>query len=159
MIKQTWDDWFRVQTEDHAFQDVIDTLLNSAIFLYIGSILPWAEFGGGFFDIQPWRLVVLGIAIMLLRRLPWVVALVRHAKANLQSSILTPDTHNSIDGFRRFRRGKKAPLRASLDQSALARFFMFKLLWSTCLKNARGCERESHTYRHRRLLTGMKPIV
>jgi NhaP-type Na+/H+ or K+/H+ antiporter len=25
----TWDDWFRVQTEDHAFQDVIDQLINS----------------------------------------------------------------------------------------------------------------------------------
>jgi NhaP-type Na+/H+ or K+/H+ antiporter len=25
----TWDDWFRVQTEDHAFQDVIDQLLNT----------------------------------------------------------------------------------------------------------------------------------
>lgn len=25
----TWDDWFRVETEDHAFQDVIDQLLNS----------------------------------------------------------------------------------------------------------------------------------
>jgi NhaP-type Na+/H+ or K+/H+ antiporter len=73
----TWDDWFRVQTEDHAFQDVIDSLLNSAIFLYIGSILPWSEFGGDFFGIQPWRLVVLGITIMLLRRVPWVVALVR----------------------------------------------------------------------------------
>jgi NhaP-type Na+/H+ or K+/H+ antiporter len=25
----TWDDWFRVQSEDHSFQDVIDQLLNS----------------------------------------------------------------------------------------------------------------------------------
>jgi NhaP-type Na+/H+ or K+/H+ antiporter len=25
----TWDDWFRVQTEEHSFQDVIDQLLNS----------------------------------------------------------------------------------------------------------------------------------
>ncbi|KAJ9123801.1 hypothetical protein QFC24_003577 [Naganishia onofrii] len=73
----TWDDWFRVQTEDHAFQDVIDTLLNSAIFLYIGSILPWSDFGGGFYGIQPWRLVVLGISVMVLRRVPWVVALHR----------------------------------------------------------------------------------
>ena len=31
----TWDDWFRVQIEDHAFQDVIDQLLNtvSAVFI------------------------------------------------------------------------------------------------------------------------------
>ena len=25
----TWDDWFRVHSEDHSFQDVIDQLLNS----------------------------------------------------------------------------------------------------------------------------------
>ena len=25
----TWDDWFRLETEDHAFQDVIDQLLSS----------------------------------------------------------------------------------------------------------------------------------
>ncbi|KAK4688341.1 sodium/hydrogen antiporter, partial [Tremellales sp. Uapishka_1] len=71
----TWDDWFRVQTEDHAFQDVIDQLLASAIFLYIGAIMPWSEFGN-YASITPWRLVILGITVMLLRRLPWVVAMV-----------------------------------------------------------------------------------
>lgn len=30
----TWDDWFRVQSEDHSFQDVIDQLLNSVSLLY-----------------------------------------------------------------------------------------------------------------------------
>ncbi|ORX36017.1 Sodium/hydrogen exchanger family-domain-containing protein [Kockovaella imperatae] len=69
----TWDDWFRVETEDHAFQDVIDQLLNSAIFLYIGAILPWAQFSE--FNLTPWRLVVLGILVMICRRLPWVLAL------------------------------------------------------------------------------------
>jgi len=71
----TWDDWFRVQTEDTAFQDVIDTLLNTAIFLYIGSVLPWNQFGN-FWGITPWRLVVLGILVMLVRRVPWVIAMV-----------------------------------------------------------------------------------
>ncbi|WWC66335.1 uncharacterized protein I206_100236 [Kwoniella pini CBS 10737] len=71
----TWDDWFRLETEDHGFQDVIDQLLNSAIFLYVGAILPWADFGR--FGITPWRLVVLGICIMLLRRLPAVYLLSR----------------------------------------------------------------------------------
>lgn len=72
----TWDDWFRVQTEDHAFQDVIDTLLNTAIFLYIGSIMPWAHFGN-FWGITPWRLVVLGILVMIVRRVPWVIAMAK----------------------------------------------------------------------------------
>ncbi|EIW72414.1 hypothetical protein TREMEDRAFT_36687 [Tremella mesenterica DSM 1558] len=70
----TWDDWFRVQTESHAFQDVIDQLLSSAIFLYIGAIMPWSSFGN-FHDITVWRLVCLGLLVMLLRRLPWVIGL------------------------------------------------------------------------------------
>lgn len=71
----TWDDWFRVETEDHSFQDVIDQLLNSAIFLYIGAIMPWHEFGN-FWGITPWRLVVLGLLVILVRRMPWVLLLV-----------------------------------------------------------------------------------
>ncbi|WWC99766.1 hypothetical protein V866_006671 [Kwoniella sp. B9012] len=71
----TWDDWFRLETEDAGFQDVIDQLLNSAIFLYVGAIIPWADFSR--YSLSPWRLVVLGILIMLLRRLPWVWALSR----------------------------------------------------------------------------------
>ncbi|KAK6905786.1 hypothetical protein L486_06867 [Kwoniella mangroviensis CBS 10435] len=71
----TWDDWFRLETEDAGFQDVIDQLLNSAIFLYVGAIIPWSDFSK--YSLSPWRLVVLGILIMLLRRLPWVWALSR----------------------------------------------------------------------------------
>ncbi|ORY33688.1 Sodium/hydrogen exchanger family-domain-containing protein [Naematelia encephala] len=70
----TWDDWFRKETEDHAFQDVIDQLLNSGVFLFIGAILPWSQFGN-FESITPWRLVILGILVMLVRRLPWVLLL------------------------------------------------------------------------------------
>ena len=88
----TWDDWFRVQTEDHAFQDVIDQLLNTVrsiftnpgygsltldkgIFIFIGAVIPWSQFRN-FESIQPWRLVILGICVMLVRRVPWVLALV-----------------------------------------------------------------------------------
>jgi NhaP-type Na+/H+ or K+/H+ antiporter len=45
------------------------------VFIYIGAIMPWSAFGN-FAGITPWRLVVLGICVMLLRRLPWVIALV-----------------------------------------------------------------------------------
>lgn len=38
--------------------------------------MPWSEFGGDFYGIEPWKLVLLGITVMLLRRLPWVVVLV-----------------------------------------------------------------------------------
>jgi NhaP-type Na+/H+ or K+/H+ antiporter len=37
--------------------------------------MPWSEFGN-FWGITPWRMVVLGICIMLVRRIPAVMALV-----------------------------------------------------------------------------------
>jgi len=70
------DNFLAYGTEDTAFQDVIDTLLNTAIFLYIGSVLPWNQFGN-FWGITPWRLVVLGILVMLVRRVPWVIAMAK----------------------------------------------------------------------------------
>lgn len=62
----TWDDYYRLETEDHSFQvsllvpglklkrassspssglpqDVIDTLLNNAVFTYLGALIPWGE--------------------------------------------------------------------------------------------------------------------
>lgn len=35
----SWDDWFRQETEEAHFQDVIDMMLNLAVFVYIGSII------------------------------------------------------------------------------------------------------------------------
>ncbi|GMK58956.1 hypothetical protein CspeluHIS016_0603980 [Cutaneotrichosporon spelunceum] len=66
-----WDDSYRKGSEGQAFQEVIDSLLNSGIFLFIGSIMPWEHFSN-FWGITPWRLVALGLCVMLFRRLPWV---------------------------------------------------------------------------------------
>lgn len=44
--------------------------------------MPWDEFGH-FWGITPWRLVVLGITVILVRRLPWVLLLVCVAKSLL----------------------------------------------------------------------------
>jgi NhaP-type Na+/H+ or K+/H+ antiporter len=35
----SWDEWFRRETEEAHFQEVIDTMLNLSIFVYIGSII------------------------------------------------------------------------------------------------------------------------
>lgn len=90
----TWKDWYRVRTqeeEEDSFQDIIDSLLNAAIFIYIGAIIPWDAYNTGstFLDIHPWRIVLLGITILVLRRLPWVVALTRAIPAitNLSESL------------------------------------------------------------------------
>lgn len=70
----TWDDWFRLETMDDSFQPTIDMLLNVSIFIWFGAICPWVEFYHN--NVIPiWRLVVLGILVLLLRRLPIVFAM------------------------------------------------------------------------------------
>lgn len=39
----SWDDWFRQETKEAQFQDVIDMLLNISIFVYIGALIVRAE--------------------------------------------------------------------------------------------------------------------
>lgn len=34
----TWQDFYRIESEDDTFQDVIDGLLNASIFIYIGTL-------------------------------------------------------------------------------------------------------------------------
>ncbi|WFD34481.1 hypothetical protein MCUN1_001322 [Malassezia cuniculi] len=71
----TWDDWFRLRIEEHDFQEIIDMLLNTGIFLYIGTIIPWGDYSNSELGLSGWRLVVLGICVILVRRLPWVMAM------------------------------------------------------------------------------------
>ncbi|KAE8449724.1 hypothetical protein EG329_007499 [Mollisiaceae sp. DMI_Dod_QoI] len=70
----TWDDWFRLETLDDSLQPTIDMLLNLSVFIWFGAICPWALFRVN--DIIPiYRLIFLGILILLLRRLPVVFAM------------------------------------------------------------------------------------
>ncbi|KAH7370737.1 Sodium/hydrogen exchanger family-domain-containing protein [Rhexocercosporidium sp. MPI-PUGE-AT-0058] len=70
----TWDDWFRLETLDDSLQPTIDMLLNLSIFIWFGAICPWASFANN--DIVPiYRLIFLGVLILLLRRLPVVFAM------------------------------------------------------------------------------------
>ncbi|KAJ2898763.1 Sodium/hydrogen exchanger family-domain-containing protein [Zalerion maritima] len=70
----TWDDWFRKETADDSLQPTIDMLLNVTIFLWFGAVCPWHRFiANGVIPL--YRLVPLGILILLLRRLPWVFAI------------------------------------------------------------------------------------
>ena len=70
----TIDDWFRLETIDDSLQPTIDMLLNLAIFMWFGAVCPWESFvHNDVISIQ--RLIVLGVLILLLRRLPVVFAL------------------------------------------------------------------------------------
>ncbi|KAH6656732.1 Sodium/hydrogen exchanger family-domain-containing protein [Truncatella angustata] len=77
----TWDDWFRLETLDElerlcadwlsSLQPTIDMLLNVSIFLWYGAVCPWTLFARN--NVIPiYRLILLGILILLLRRLPVV---------------------------------------------------------------------------------------
>lgn len=70
----TWDDWFRLETLDDSLQPTIDMLLNVSVFIWFGAITPWYRFAHN--DIIPiYRLIPLGILVLLLRRLPIVFAM------------------------------------------------------------------------------------
>ncbi|GAA5989255.1 hypothetical protein JCM10908_001228 [Rhodotorula pacifica] len=70
----TWRDFYRIEaSEDDTFQDVIDGLLDTATFIYIGAIMPWSEFSNEY--LTPWKLVLFAICILLFRRLPAMLAL------------------------------------------------------------------------------------
>ncbi|KAI2631948.1 Sodium/hydrogen exchanger family-domain-containing protein [Hypoxylon sp. NC1633] len=75
----TWDDWFRLATVDEvrartiSLQPTIDMLLNVTIFMWYGAVCPWSSFvANGVIPI--YRLIPLGILILLFRRLPFVLA-------------------------------------------------------------------------------------
>ncbi|KAL7926545.1 Sodium/hydrogen exchanger family domain-containing protein [Trichoderma austrokoningii] len=70
----TWDDWFRLETLDDSLQPTVDMLLNVSIFLWYGAYLPWTEFRNNSL-IPIYKLVPLGILVMLVRRLPWIYGL------------------------------------------------------------------------------------
>ncbi|KAF2006177.1 hypothetical protein P154DRAFT_455856 [Amniculicola lignicola CBS 123094] len=70
----TWDDWFRLETMDDSFQPTIDMLLNVSVFIWFGAVCPWYEFVHNDV-ISIYRLIPLGILILLLRRPPIVFAL------------------------------------------------------------------------------------
>lgn len=70
----TWDDWFRLETLDDSLQPTIDMLLNLSIFIWFGAICPWSMFAHNSV-IPTYRLVFLGVLILLFRRLPIVFAM------------------------------------------------------------------------------------
>jgi NhaP-type Na+/H+ or K+/H+ antiporter len=73
----TWDDWFRLETMDDTFQPTIDMLLNVSVFIWFGAVCPWAEFAHNTV-IPIYRLIFLGILVLLLRRPPIVFAMHHH---------------------------------------------------------------------------------
>ncbi|KAJ2778256.1 hypothetical protein H4R18_004703 [Coemansia javaensis] len=70
----TWDDWFRIETTDTGLQETFNGLLSMAFFTYFGTIVPWSAYTD---VLRPWRIAVAAVLIMLLRRLPVLMATYR----------------------------------------------------------------------------------
>ena len=77
-------DWFRLETLDDSLQPTIDMLLNLSVFMYFGAVCPWPLFLNQpkppiTITLDPiiplYRLIPLGILILILRRLPVVYAM------------------------------------------------------------------------------------
>ncbi|OJD20049.1 hypothetical protein AJ78_00065 [Emergomyces pasteurianus Ep9510] len=75
----TIDDWFRLETLDDSLQPTIDMLLNLFIFMWFGAVCPWGKFLQNDI-ISIYRLVFLGILILLFRRIPIIFAMQRHIR-------------------------------------------------------------------------------
>ena len=57
------------------FSSVIDLVLNCIAFIYIGAWIPFDQFNQAELGITPWRLVVLSLIILTLRRIPFLLML------------------------------------------------------------------------------------
>jgi len=71
-----WDDWFTESIEESNFSSTIDLLANSMVFVYLGATMPfsaWNDPDGT--TLTPWRLVLVAIGVLALRRLPTIFAL------------------------------------------------------------------------------------
>ena len=66
------DGWFHEKTHKMKLPSIIDLLLNSSMFVYFGTIIPWDRFAG---DISVWRLLASTVLILLFRRFPSIFAL------------------------------------------------------------------------------------
>ncbi|KAA1474706.1 hypothetical protein DENSPDRAFT_343820 [Dentipellis sp. KUC8613] len=72
-----WDGFFNKQTEASVFSSVIDLLFNVAAFVFVGAWTPFHQFDAPALSISVWRLIVLALLVLLLRRLPAIIALYR----------------------------------------------------------------------------------
>ncbi|CAI4046162.1 Nha1p SKDI_12G1830 [Saccharomyces kudriavzevii IFO 1802] len=70
-----WDGWFSQKTRESNVSTVIDLLLNYAYFIYFGAIIPWSQFNNGEIGTNIWRLIILSIVVIFLRRIPAVMIL------------------------------------------------------------------------------------
>lgn len=74
-----WSDWYSSLTHEFKFISSLDFLMNCFYFMYLGSIIPFNQFNNAVGElgsnINIWRLILIGLVVLTLRRIPIVVAL------------------------------------------------------------------------------------
>ena len=70
-----WDGFFNKQTEASVFSSVIDLLLNTAAFVYVGAWMPFNSFSDKTLSLSVGRLICVAVLVLLLRRLPIILGL------------------------------------------------------------------------------------
>ena len=112
----SWSGHFNTHTSHEVFSSVIDLVLNCACFIYIGAWLPFNMYNSPELGITPWRLIVLLIGILALRRIPCLLLIykwipdVRNWKEALfcghfgnthwHGLLKTPRSHNRLSSNR-----------------------------------------------------------
>lgn len=73
------DGWFAERTRESKLNNILDLMLNSGFFVYLGAAIPWSMHGRRDItpEIVPWKLVVLLVLVLLFRRIPIILALKR----------------------------------------------------------------------------------
>ncbi|KAI8918807.1 Sodium/hydrogen exchanger family-domain-containing protein [Entophlyctis helioformis] len=84
----SWDQWFNEKVEESQIQEVIDSLINLAYFVFVATLMPWRDFVS-MEGIPFWRMIVLAVWMLVLRRLPAVMALQK----------FIPALHNNKEAF------------------------------------------------------------
>lgn len=74
-----WDDWLDRSDEETSFMDSLDVFLNIGYFIYFGTLVPWDQFNNVDLGMNAWRLILLAIVFLTLRRFP---AVIMHYKLN-----------------------------------------------------------------------------
>lgn len=79
-----WDGWFMKKTGDSHIAAVFDVILNIAYFIYFGAIVPWNYFNHADIGLRAWKLVLLAIIILVVRRIP-IILLLKPAIPNIRT--------------------------------------------------------------------------
>lgn len=71
-----YDGWFAERTRESKLNSVLDLMINSSFFVYLGAVIPWSMYTSSDLtpEITPWKLIILLILILLFRRIPVVLA-------------------------------------------------------------------------------------